>query len=688
MCRTLTLIVGALVVTQPVQADRAELEELVVIGEKYSRTYELADTVDIAPDSATLLRKAVGANIVSNGPLTGIAQIRGMSRYRINTQINGAVISAGGPNWMDPPLSYAPAAHLESLEVYRGIAPVGAGQESIGGVINAKTWDGEFGDGALKLAGRARTGAHSVDNGTVLGAAVSLGGEHHKLRLSGLTESADDAEFQGGKLLPTRYQRDRFDVGYGFRMGAHTLQLDYGRSETGNSGTPALPMDIQYIDANLARIGWTYASEAVEVQAKLHYSDIGHGMTNYHLRQAPMAEGMWRRNIAVGESLGFAVSARMGGWTVGVDGHDEVHDSDIDNPNNPMFFVRNFNHAERTVLGIFVEREQRFGDGWMAQLGVRYNNVSMDSDSVDATPAAMGMPPAVALRDRFNGADRSSTDHNFDWVVKVTYQTSMELAYYAGLSRKSRSPSYQERFLWLPMQATAGLADGLTYTGNLGLDPEVAHEVELGLDWEREGLLLAPRIFYRGVNDYIQGTASADMPALMFVQMMNAMNGAANPLPLQFNNVDAKLYGFDVDWAYELNERWSLNGVVNYVRGKRDDVDDNLYRVAPLNAFVALNYTVGRWGVTLESFWNDAQRKVSDTNGELRSSSYELFNLHGFWQISGNVRLGFGVNNLADKRYADHLGGVNRVRGNADLPVGERLPGYGRSAFARLDVEW
>ena len=43
------------------------------------------------------------------------------------------------------------------------------------------------------------------------------------------------------------------------------------------------------------------------------------------------------------------------------------------------------------------------------------------------------------------------------------------------------------------------------------------------------------------------------------------------------------------------------------------------------------------------------------------------------------------MDNLADERYEDHLGGINRVRGNPDVAVGERLPGYGRNVFARLD---
>ncbi len=679
----------ALAFNHQATADHEEIEEVVVVAEQDKRIFELAETVDIVPDSAALLKKAVGANVISNGPLTGIAQYRGMSRFRVNTQINGAVISAGGPNWMDPPLSYAPAAHLESLEVFRGISSVSAGQETIGGVIRANTWRGEFGDSNdTRFSGRVRTGTQSVDQGRLLSAAASVASESQLLHVSALIESGDDAEFADGDVTPTEYERERYDIGFGYRSGAHTVRFDVGRVETGDAGTPALPMDIEYIDSDLFSFSWDYEGEDFSLKSLVHVSEIDHGMTNYHLRSAPMAAGMWRRNVTGSDNWGFAFITKAGPWTFGIDGNEEVHFSDISNPNNPMFFVTNFNDAERRILGAFVEREQVFGEGLILELGIRYNHVSMDSDPVNATPAMMGMPPAVALRDGFNSSDLSQTDSNLDWVVKLNYAAGSALDYYAGVSRKTRSPAYQERYLWLPLQATAGLADGRTYTGNPFLDPEVAHEVEFGFDWHPERLSIAPRIFYRDVEDYIQGTVSTNAPAVMFVQMMNMMNGTSNAPPLEFSNVDATFYGFDVDWSYELNDNWSLEGVFNLVRGERDDISDDLYRVAPPNAFVGLNYASQRWGMSLETFLYDDQDNVSSTNSETPSSGYAIFNLKGFLNVTDDLKLGFGVDNIGDRDYADHLGGINRVRGNPDIATGERLPGYGRSFYARLDYQW
>lgn len=660
------------------------VEELVVIGEADRRTYELAETLNVTPDSARLLKRAVGANVVSNGPITGMAQYRGMSRMRVSSRINGQHISPGGPNWMDPPLSYAPAAHLESLEVHRGIASVGAGMETIGGVVDANTWQGRFSEDGGLFEGRVRAGAHTVNDASLLSGAFVASNEMHRLKLSGLTEQADDAAFADGKILPTEYDRQRVDVGYGLKVGAHQLQLDYGRNETGDSGTPALPMDIEYIDSDLAGFGYRFDGERFQVNGRLWWSEIDHGMTNYHLRTPPGNPGMFRRNITDVENLGFSLVLAVEGWRFGIDGHDEVHNSDIDNPNNPMFFVTNFNDAERRLLGFFVERDQRLGDRWQLELGARFNRIESDAGEVNATPAMMGMPPAVALRNNFNNADRKLTDNNVDLVAKLRFEAGADLSYYVGAGRKTRAPSYQERYLWLPLQATAGLADGRTYTGNLDLQSEVAHEIELGLDFDGSAVYLSPRLFYRDVTDYIQGGQSSNAPAVMFVRMMNMMNGTNAPDPLEFQNVDASFYGFDMDWGWQLSERWSLTGVLNYVRGETKD--DNVYRIPPLNGLIALNYASPRWGAGVETFFAGEQTRVAAFNGEPESDGYAIVNLHGHWQVSRMVRLSAGVENLADKVYSDHLAGINRVRENPAVAVGDRLPGYGRNFFARFDL--
>ena len=409
-------------------------------------------------------------------------------------------------------------------------------------------------------------------------------------------------------------------------------------------------------------------------------------MTNYGLRQVPGDKSRWRRNIAGSDNLGFKLHSTLydgqGHWAFGFDGFDSAHNSNIDNPNSAKFFVINFNEAERRVLGVFFERQHDFNTAWHGEFGLRYNQVKMDADEVDGSPAQM-MMPAEMLRDAFNNADREQTDHNIDLVARAWYKASPTTNWYAGIAQKHRSPSYQERYLWLPLEATAGLADGNTYTGNIELDPEVARQLEFGVDFSNNALSFAPRIFYSDVQDYIQGTPSEVTPAVMMVRMMNATNGTNTPDPLHFNNVDAKLYGFDMDWAWTLSEHWALSGIVNYVRGKRKDVTDELYRIAPANTSLRLEYSGSNWTAAVEGIFYSAQNQVSETNREQETSGYGLLNISGTWQATPRLQLAAGVDNVLDKEFRDHLAGYNRAT-NPDIGMRERLPGAGTNLFARV----
>ncbi|MEE4278412.1 MAG: TonB-dependent receptor [Halieaceae bacterium] len=683
------LLLAGAALAAPLTLAQGELEELLVTAEPDTRRIDVTEALSVSPDPAQLLHAAPGANVTRNGPITGIPQYRGLFGPRIAVALDGNQLAPAGPNWMDPPLSYAVTAQLEVLEVYRGIAPVRVAQETLGGAIEARTRRMAFGSSeAFEVQGRVMGSGQSVNNGYQLDAELQAANERHRFRAAAMRQEGDDAEFASGRILPSAYERDRYDLGYGLRLGDHRLQVDFGRNATGEAGTPALPMDIDYFDGDLASLTyrWEPASDA-GIEARVYASDLDHGMTNYHLRPAPMAPGMWRQNIATADNVGFRVEGWLdmdgGSWRLGVDGFSERHDSNVDNPNNPMFFVVNFNDAERDVYGVFLEHDRALGRAWDLELGARVNRVSSDAGMVNGTPAMM-MPPAQALRDAFNAADREQSESNFDLLAKLNYRLSDTTRLHLGVAQKQRGPSYQERYLWLPLEATAGLADGQVYIGDIALDSERAHQLELGLDFANERLRLQPRVFLHRIDDYIQGTPlAADHPATRFVRMMNAANGTNRADPLGFSNVEARLYGVDMDWALRLSEHFALSGLVNYVRGERRDIDDDLYRIAPLNATLRLDYASGPWSASLEAQAYAAQDEVSATNREQTTPGYGLINLRASWQASPSLQFALGVDNLLDREYAPHLGGYNRVR-NADVPLMARLPAPGANVFGRV----
>jgi iron complex outermembrane receptor protein len=295
----------------------------------------------------------------------------------------------------------------------------------------------------------------------------------------------------------------------------------------------------------------------------------------------------------------------------------------------------------------------------------------------------MGMAGDAAdmLAAGFNDADRDLRFRNLDAVVKYRRPVFNNAEFSMELGSRARAPSYQELYLWLPLQATGGLADGRNYIGNLQLESERSNEVNIGLGWAGNRFHISPQVFFKQVDGYIQGVPSTNMAANMLSMMMGG-----DPA-LEFANVDAEIYGFDLAWKYQLTDTFFLDGLASYARGKRTDISDNLYRLAPMNASVAVNFVTDAWAVKSEVVGYAEQDKVSAYNGEQQSAGFGLLNASVSWSPLEFVRLEARVDNLLDRSYQDHLAGVNRVTGS-DIPAGVRLYGPERTLSVGVVVSF
>jgi len=140
-------------------------------------------------------------------------------------------------------------------------------------------------------------------------------------------------------------------------------------------------------------------------------------------------------------------------------------------------------------------------------------------------------------------------------------------------------------------------------------------------------------------------------------------------------------------YGYVLSGSFSLVGSLSYVRGRRDDSSDNLYRIAPLNNQLALQYEKNELRLKIESVLYAKQNKVSEFNQEEETSGYGTINLTGNYQLTPKLSISGGLENLLDHRYENHLAGYNR-NSDSDIAVGDRLAGSGRNIFVALALNW
>ncbi|MBE0438404.1 MAG: TonB-dependent receptor [Gammaproteobacteria bacterium] len=641
--------------------------------------YILPPHIISSNDTGDLVKRLPGANINKNGPITSITQYRGLFGDRVNVLIDGVRISQAGPNQMDSPLSYLPSSRVANVSVYRGIAPVSTGIETIGGTITANSKKAEFGSGqSFETHGNANAGYATNGNTRYAGIAASAANESHRFQIAGSADRGNTLEFADGDIRPSQHERDTVGLSYGFQNSGHQLDIDLEHNDTGKTGTPALPMDIIFARGEHYKLDFGKdLNNGGKISARINYQDTDHLMNNYQLR-TKTDKSKHRYTLTDVESAGFKLSYQQDNWAIGIDADQAEHNATVFNPNMTSFFLENYKDIERDRYSLFGEVKTQLASDWQAEFGARYTLVSMDAADVSSSMTG-GL---ATLATRFNNQDKSQDEHLIDIVAKVTHNLDQNLDFEFALARKERAPSYQERYLWATMESTSGLADGNNYVGDVNLDKETAYQVELGLDWHTAKAGLSPRIFYHHINDYIQGVASDDATVIAVSTMMG------DATPLQFSNVDAKLYGFDTNWFATISSNWQLDGTVSYVRGERRDTNDNLYRIAPLTARTMLSYVQTTWRVGFEAETVAAQNKVSVENEEQKTSGYALFHLSASYQPTQQVTLTAGINNLFDRDYQDHLGGYNRISDNPDIAQGERLHGLGRSGYVGVNVNW
>lgn len=642
-------------------------------------------------DTSSLLKRVPGANVNRNGTLTGIASYRGLFGNRVNVTVDNASLKETCPNSMDPALSHIPAVLTESLTVYRGIAPVSSGIESLGGTMEVQARKSRFSEGnEFEYHGLASVGFSDADDGVVTGIFNEFSNDTHRMHLNGSYENGNNYEFDQNKSVsPSEYQREAYSVGYGFKQGAHDIGFDYTNSDTGKTGTPSLPMDIVYARGGIFSADYSMDLGAGhQLETSFFYQDMRHLMDNFSLRQNGIVSNKLRQSRSTvdggGLSAAYHLPVYKGVMSLGLESELFNHDALISDPTSAMFYTDNFNGVERDRFSAFAEWQGSIDDGLDMELGVRLTQVDMDAGLVGSSMAMMPNPMGglvSTLRDNFNNSDRSQSDNNVDLGFVLIKALTDTLSVEAGFARKNRSASYQERYLWLPLEATAGLADGRVYIGDINLEAETAYQYELGLEYASGNLYLAPRVFYHQVDDYIQGEASTNIAANNVAMMMTGDTA------LKFSNVDAELYGFDVEWGYVLADHWALDGTISYLRGQRRDNGDNLYRIAPLNTRAQLNYEQNTWSIAAEVEAYAAQNDVASYNNEQQTGGYSLFHLHAKYQPANDFNIGLGVENVFDKVYADHTSAINRAV-NSDVAVGDKVVGIGRNIYVTASYEW
>ena len=291
-----------------------------------------------------------------------------------------------------------------------------------------------------------------------------------------------------------------------------------------------------------------------------------------------------------------------------------------------------FPDSESDHISGYVQGELSLGDGLINLLpGVRYDDVSIE-DSTGAENGDSEVSPQLGA------------------VIKLDRQLNLAEGDYVALaanySEGFRAPSFGELF-------TSGAHfPGGVFVANPNLRPETSSNWEVG-----------PRVKY--------GKASAKFNyfktrAKDFIDFNVAFVPPAGPLNFTPVNVNtAELDGIEVEGRFDVTESIGLWG--NYTRIRGDNLTDNvpLASVSPDRITLGLDYTMAEYGLFtgLRLTHSDKQDRGATLTYEYSLLDWQVAwrpgrARHDFGAWAKRWQVNFGIDNVLDRGYRQHLAGL------------------------------
>ncbi|RXK80672.1 TonB-dependent receptor [Chlorobaculum sp. 24CR] len=676
------LLLALAIAPATARAEDAQSGEIIVKGKPDAAQGAIEAKRLKSSDTATLLEDAAGVNVQSAGGVSGLPVINGLADDRLLVYVDNMIVCSACANHMNPPLSYMPSSSVGNIYVNTGVIPVSEGGDSIGGSIRVESQPPLYAvDDQLRAEGVVSSCYRSNNRAAGASFGATVASRNLSLGVTGSIDHADDyRDGHGNKITSTYYEARNFGLTLGARSENHRMTLKAGHQYIPGQGFVNQWMDMLANNSTFVNLGYHGSFDWGVIDATGYWQNTWHKMDSgddkLPINLAPPPTMPYMPMITRGVSVGYTLKTEI-----------NLTDDDILRIGNefhrfslndywppvegypsmwPETFL-NINHGHRDRYAFFAEWEGSVSSTMTAILGVRNEQVRMDTGDVqgyndqNSFTTTSGTTTTNYLQDSttFNAADHAKSDSNWDFSAILKYEPDAVSAYELGYSRKTRSPNLYERYAWSRFWMASGMlgwfGDGNGYVGNLDLRPEVAHTFSLTGTWrdaDRNRWQLKITPYFTHIHDYI---------GVKKVGEKIFTNETRNIL--QFTNHNAELYGIDISgqvalWGSEGFGKGRLYGTIGYVHGINVENGESLYHMMPLNARVALEQKLSAFTNTLEMQLVSTKSETDPLRFEPQTSGYVLVNLGSSYEYK-NLRIDVGVTNLFDKFYYLPLGGIN-----------------------------
>ncbi len=675
----------AVVMATGVQAEESTLPTIQVEAEQIvdANTSELTIDTLIRPtpsDGGEWILEVPGVSGVRMGTHGIDPVIRGRKNNQLNILLGGAYIFGGCPNRMDPPSSYATPEIYDSALVIKGMQSLIYGAGGPGGTVLYERATPEF-EAGENFYGKA--GAGYETNGAIWNAFADAAAGSNKAFLRGTISAAEQTENYtdgDGNEVHSGYKTNAGNLLIGGRTDGGTLvrfDLDAVRGSDIKYAGARMDAPVSDSDSYKLSIESGKVGSFSGIKADVYRTDVYHEMDNFSLRPS---SGNWSwvpsESVTDGLRLLGDMMLASGTLTLGMD--YQGNDRDATRYAGP---AGTFPTMTQSYLwpGVSIEQPGLFGEyaGSISQgndytAGVRVDYVDSSASKADLT--AMGTSPNDLYTNYYGTTAQDRTDTNVSALYRMEHILDAQTNLGWGLSRSVRNADATERFI----AANSSMAP-MRWVGNPDIEPEAHHQLDLGLTFQLQKGALSFTTYYDDVSDFILLDRAHGQEGI------TSSDGA-----FIYRNVDAVLYGFDMDVDYQWAAHWRSRFTAAYVYANNETDNRAIGQTPPLEGTVSLEYWQERWMLAGEMRSVARQSRVDDDPatgsgvdfGE--TPGYTVYRLYGLFKIGKQADLKYGVDNLFDKYYREHLNKPSGFDATSSTPVYEP----GRSYWARLEAKF
>ncbi len=616
-----------------------------------------------AQDGADYLKSIPGFSVIRKGGSSGDPVFRGAAGSRLLMSSDEQMILGGCSSRMDPPTAYINPQNFDRIRVIKGPQTILYGPAAATVLFERDHYrfDPDQGLGQISITAAS---ASRYD----LNSDLTIGNEQGFWRVTGSYSESNDYRDGTGQAINSAYQRWGVDTQVGWTPDQHTVVI----LSLGQSGAEAAyadrAMDGVLFDRSSASLRWrqqNLSAWLTQLDSQIYYGYVDHVMDNYSLRTfaptAMMANPSARNPDRY--SRGFRSVATIAHewfnhWQIGLDHQHHQHRDRVsmNQPLMPFADKPRSADAEFSQWGLFSEWQLSLTDQLTLLSGWRIDQWQALDQRLLLGMGAMSQPNPTALQ-RHDAYLNSG-------FVRLEQQFDRQL-WHIGIGRAERFPDYWELFGARNRSATSASA--------LYIKPELVHQLDLGVHLQWADVSWVSSLFYGRTDDFILLERGQPMQ------------------PVLVRNIDSESFGGETSLSWQLNAAWLFDASLAYTHASNLTDHRPLAQQPPLELKFGAQYQHGDW--THAALWRvvDNQHRVAIGQGNIigndfkASHGFAVLSLNTHWQVNSGWRVSFGVDNLLDKAYAEHLSTAGAMVAGYEPLMQINEPG--RTVWFKLDYQ-